>query len=680
MFALDPDDLDARETLAAASEMRDLQAEAEVAELRLGLRFVDLHPDPRSLSDGPGIPGGERGVVYGGDGCPAVAEFAAAEFGAVTGRSAPAAARFLGEALALRHRLPLIYAQMLSGHAAPWKARKIAAACMELSFEAAAIVDQRVAAIIDSVTPLRLANIVRAAMWQADPDTARAVAEARARTRGVWAVRTDDHGTTMLFVRASTGNVIRLKATITQIADALAVLGDTDSLDQRRAKAIGVIADPALADKLLQVAHHLTTTRNTDTDARTAPGIGTETGTESGIGTKADTSTGTGTSTDIGASTGIGTSTGTGIGTNASTNASTNAGTNAGTEVGTEAEIPAVPEDLAEQHPAAPPIPTPHPAVKLTPRTHNSEPAEHGLAQQESGTREPITQELAGWESTEVTPATRELAVWEPAKMNPTTRELAVWEAAEAEPQGHGFDDRGFLEDREFIDDSLHPSDPAFDDYPLDPSPSDDPSRPPTEAGAKAEEADDRGMNWAARRELNQKLNAIQQHAHTGRRPRQTILYTHITDETLLAGHGVARVEGYGPVYINQLHELLGHDQITIQPVIDLNTAISVDAYEIPRRIREHVKLTYPVEQFPYGTAATTNSIDIDHTKPFDPNGPPGQTSTTNLTPLRRFSHRVKTRGHWKVDRIDDHTLEWTTRYGFKLHVNQSGTHRIDGT
>lgn len=372
MFALDPDDLDARETLAAASEMRDLQAEAEVAELRLGLRFVDLHPDPTSLSDGPGIPGGERGVVYGGDGCPAVAEFAAAEFGAVTGRSAPAAARFLGEALGLRHRLPLTYAQMLSGHAAPWKARKIAAACMELSFEAAAIVDQRVAAIIDSVTPLRLANIVRAAMWQADPDTARAVAEARARTRGVWAVRTDDHGTTMLFVRASTGNVIRLKATLTQIADALAVLGDTDSLDQRRAKAIGVIADPALADKLLQVAHHLTTTRNTDTEAGTAPGIGTETGTETGIGTKADTSTGTGTSTDIGASTGIGTCTGTGTG--IGTNASTNAGTNAGTEVGTEAEIPAVPEDLAGQRPVAPTVPTLHSAPALTPQMHNAKP------------------------------------------------------------------------------------------------------------------------------------------------------------------------------------------------------------------------------------------------------------------------------------------------------------------
>jgi hypothetical protein len=154
-------------------------------------------------------------------------------------------------------------------------------------------------------------------------------------------------------------------------------------------------------------------------------------------------------------------------------------------------------------------------------------------------------------------------------------------------------------------------------------------------------------------------------------------LYVHITDQTLLGDDGVARVEGFGPVLVTRLSELLGHDQVVLQPVIDLNDTISVDAYEIPRRISERVKLRYPVEQFPYGTAETGINTDLDHIRPYDKNGPPGQTSTDNLNPLGRLSHRIKTHGGWNVTRLDHDTLEWTTRYGFTLHVTHRGTHLI---
>ena len=193
-------------------------------------------------------------------------------------------------------------------------------------------------------------------------------------------------------------------------------------------------------------------------------------------------------------------------------------------------------------------------------------------------------------------------------------------------------------------------------------------------------------MDAAARRELARKLAAIRQAAYstgigsTGRRPGNTTLYVHITDQTLLAGEGVTRVERFGPVFTNRLEELLGHGQIIIKPVIDLNDdKFNVNAYEIPRRIRERVKLTHPVEQFPYGSAETTDSTDLDHIQPynFQATGPPGQTSITNLTPLRRYSHRVKTLGGWKVRRLDDGSLEWTTRHGLKFLVDHTGTHPI---
>ena len=262
MFARDvPPDvaaLSAAETLASAARLHAQRHRADVELLELALHFADLHPDPATVPGHHRIPGAERGVVHGGPGCPAVAEFAVAEFGAVTGRSTASAAAFIGQALALRHRLPRIWAQVRSEHATAWKACTIATACLHLPEHAAAIVDHELAGIVDTVTPHRIANIVRAALWRADPEAAQAAAEANAKQRGVWPGRTDEHGTTTLYVKAATGDIIRLHTTLTQLADALADLGDTDPLDQRRAKAIGILTDPDLTRELLTIAHHLT--------------------------------------------------------------------------------------------------------------------------------------------------------------------------------------------------------------------------------------------------------------------------------------------------------------------------------------------------------------------------------------------------------------------------------------
>lgn len=183
-------------------------------------------------------------------------------------------------------------------------------------------------------------------------------------------------------------------------------------------------------------------------------------------------------------------------------------------------------------------------------------------------------------------------------------------------------------------------------------------------------------MNSAARQDLTAKLSAIKtiadQTSHT--RPGRTKLYVHLTDETLLAGGGVMRVEDFGPVYA-KLADLVGHDRIVVQPVIDLHDQINTNAYEIPARLRERIKLAYPVEQFPYGTAETTNRTDLDHVIPYDPTGKAGQTSTTNLRPLSRRSHRTKTHAGWKVRPLNPTTLEWTTPHGYKFHVNHTGTH-----
>jgi hypothetical protein len=262
MYEGDLDDLDTADLLTAASEFVDVQERAAVRMLEAALAYADRHAVIDDAPDGGEmLPGTERLKVYGGAGCPGVAEFAPIEFGAVTRMSTGAAASFIGEALALRHRLPRIWAAVLAGNAVPWRARKVAHACLSLSVEAAAIVDRRVVGIVNTVTPSKLATIVKAALWEADPDLAKAHAEAVAKERGVYVGPSDDHGTKRFWVRAAAGDVIRFDATINDIARALKILGDPDSLSARRAKAIGWIADPAAAHQLLEVARYLARTR-----------------------------------------------------------------------------------------------------------------------------------------------------------------------------------------------------------------------------------------------------------------------------------------------------------------------------------------------------------------------------------------------------------------------------------
>jgi hypothetical protein len=566
MFAsVDLDDLTARKTLSSVGELHVQRNQLDVEILRHALHFADLHPGTATVSDHDLISGGEQSRLYGGSGCPTVAEFAVAEFGVMIGRSTGSAAKFMGQALALRHRLPRTWAQVESGHATAWKACNVASACMELSEEAASIVDRRVAPIVDTLGALRLHNIVKAALWEADPVTARARAEEKARERGVWAGRTDEYGSTTLFIKAPTGTVIRLEATINQLAKVLADLGDTSGIDERRVRAAEILADPALAADLLPIAHHLTTTA--DPSATTPP--------------------------------------------------------------------PAHPDDVNADASA----PTTGPSHSHGGNADASAPAAAFAA---SATTASPTETLNPGAPGE---AADGLAAAAPGADTSTTmpphalgdRQVGLAEDAEIElPE----DSQGVRQPWDVVEDR-HAS-----------------------------------LSSAARRELVGKLAAIKKHSK--RRHSGTVLYLHLTDETLYSGEGVARVEGFGPVLVTRLEELIGHGDVIVKPVIDLRERLSADSYEIPQRIRERIKLRYPSEQFVYGTGESSRAVDLDHIEPFRANGPPGQTNTDNLIPLRRFSHRVKTHGGWQVHRLTEDALEWTTRYGFKFIVDHQGTHPAD--
>ncbi|TWD82007.1 hypothetical protein FB561_3131 [Kribbella amoyensis] len=488
-------------------------------------------------------------MVYGGVGCPAIAEFAPAEFGAMVGTSAGSAAAYIGQALALRHRLPRIWATVLNGEATPWKACKVATACLDLSEEAAAIVDEQVAGLVDTVTPVRLGKIVTAARYRADQDAARSAAERKARERGVYVGRADDHGTKSVWILAATGDVLRFDATIDALAEALKTLGDPDPVRLRRARALGILADPAHAQAILTAGRAGVVAQPAASDSATAAANSATAAANSG--------------------------TAAGDGATAAQPGSVQPDPVQGSAL--RADLPQL--ELVQPREAPPQSAAPDAAVGT---------AAAGAAG-EAGGVEP-------WDIPADTPATAEQT---PVDSGVPTRQVVNADLAQ--------------------------------------------------------------------------LDGI-----TGSRTSRTTIYVHLTDHTLATGHGVARVEGAGPLLATQLTELIGHRPYSVRPVIDLNDTISVDAYEIPRRLREQLKLIHPIEQFPYGTAETTLATDLDHIQPYDPHGPPGQTGTTKLIPLRRYSHRVKTHGRWKVSRVTDGALEWTSPHGFTFHVDHTGTRRTD--
>ncbi len=63
--------------------------------------------------------------------------------------------------------------------------------------------------------------------------------------------RSSEHGLKLIIARTNAGDAIWFKATIDRMADILARQGDTDPIEVRRSKAIGILAQPAHALDLL---------------------------------------------------------------------------------------------------------------------------------------------------------------------------------------------------------------------------------------------------------------------------------------------------------------------------------------------------------------------------------------------------------------------------------------------
>ena len=167
-----------------------------------------------------------------------------------------------------------------------------------------------------------------------------------------------------------------------------------------------------------------------------------------------------------------------------------------------------------------------------------------------------------------------------------------------------------------------------------------------------------------------------------GRDPRRgkSVVYVHTTAEQLteLTGVPISRVEEIGPACGELMRDFIGHDHITVAPVIDLNDEPPpADAYEVPAALAQRIHLFNPADSFPYSNTVSRR-VDLDHTIPYAPEVQ-GQTRLDNLAPLIRRHNRVKTHARgWRVQHLGNRAYLWTTPHGRQLIVDPQGTHRVE--
>ncbi|HNI70222.1 MAG TPA: hypothetical protein PKM12_00010 [Marmoricola sp.] len=233
--------------LAALEQQRLEQAATTMA---LAADFVIANP-PRELDDVEG------GYPLAGEGAPVVAEFAIAVFSASLSMSDFAARRFLGDAVEVRFRLPRLW-QLVQDLVVPaWKVRGVCEVTRELGLDAVAWIDEQLAREPARVGLFRIERMAKQAAALFDPQAHAQLEQEIAERRGVFVYPPGERcglptaAITRVELLLDTPAANDFEATVRSLAAVLAEQGSEESLDIRRARAVGILADPATAAGLL---------------------------------------------------------------------------------------------------------------------------------------------------------------------------------------------------------------------------------------------------------------------------------------------------------------------------------------------------------------------------------------------------------------------------------------------
>ena len=236
----------ARAVLAAVREARAAADREEIRILELALDWAAIHGpgDAESL-------GFERGVLVAGEGTPEVGEFCAHEFAAALNLSTESGRSLIADAVELAHRLPRVWVRVKAGDLPPWRARRISSSTFCLPPEGAEYVDRHVARFAHKVGIAQLDRLVEEALVRFDPAQAeqRRLESADNQHVTIYTNHVGFDGTVHLQGELDLADALDLDAALSDGAARLAELGCQDSLDVRRAHALGELArstDPTL--------------------------------------------------------------------------------------------------------------------------------------------------------------------------------------------------------------------------------------------------------------------------------------------------------------------------------------------------------------------------------------------------------------------------------------------------
>jgi hypothetical protein len=222
--------------------------------------FADAHPvwgdvDPAAWdSHERRLTGPDPASRLAGEGTPQVAEYAVVELAAALGISYLSGLALVAQVLELRHRLPRLWALVHDGALQAWRAKSVAQLTPSLEQHTVDYVDRHAAILSGQgrLDPTRVKRLIETALVVCEPEKAEGLEEAAAARQGVWF----EHSPTGLGASLATTKMsavldgvdaLVLDETLTALAAQAGRLGDTSSLDHRRADALALLARPQRA-------------------------------------------------------------------------------------------------------------------------------------------------------------------------------------------------------------------------------------------------------------------------------------------------------------------------------------------------------------------------------------------------------------------------------------------------
>lgn len=149
------------------------------------------------------------------------------------------------------------------------------------------------------------------------------------------------------------------------------------------------------------------------------------------------------------------------------------------------------------------------------------------------------------------------------------------------------------------------------------------------------------------------------------------------TDTPDLVGTGLARFHNTrGLTTIERLTEWAAVPGTVIRPIllVDAGEEITTDGYHPNAAQRRQIELTHETCASPHCNTRVEH-CDLDHVIPYSTGG---KTTTSNLAPLCRTHHRLKTHiPGWTYHKTGPATYIWTTPHGQSYRVTPTGTEDI---